>query len=156
VLLCAGPAFSQLSDGEGHAVNISGKQFSCYLPKYFEIQEEPPGVIHKASGTFVIVVKMPSQQRMTAQSGLSRSFFEDPRYEIVNFREEQAVRRQSHATTDKTYWMEYTLQGHSFERYTTLKIHGHDQYLIIGNYPVVLKDQVLEEVKKIMDSFVIH
>lgn len=161
-LLGVNTAFAQLSDGEGHMITLPGKQFSCFLPQHFEVQENPPGVIHKVSGTFVIVVKMPSQpqqqqQRMTAQGGLPRSFFEDPRYEITDFREESAVSRQSHSqSSDKTYWMEYSLQGHSFGRYTTLKVHGQDQYLIIGNYPVVFQDQVLEEVKKIMSSFVIH
>lgn len=153
-------AFGQLSQGEGESIMLADKKFSCYLPKYFEIQEKPPGVIHRASGTFVIAVKIPTEQarKISASSqGLSRSFFEDPRYEITSFREETSPQRhRQHGQAERKYWMAYDLQGHSFERLTVVRTKGSEQYLIIGNYPVKLKDQVAEEVKKIVESFVIH
>jgi hypothetical protein len=153
-LLISGIAFGQLSKGEGHSVTIAARKFSCYLPKFFEIQEQPPGVIHKASGAFVIGVKVPSDKRVPPHEGLQRSFFEDPRYEIVTLREEQD--HLKHGSKNRSYWMHYKIQGFDFERYTTLVAKGEDQYLIIGNYPVRLKDQVQEEVRKIMESFTIH
>lgn len=146
----------QLSKGEGSFVDIAGGKYACYLPKYFEVQKEPPGVIHKASGAFVIAVKVPSDKRVSAHEGLSRSFFEDPRYEIVTLKEETATRHNKSHGPRTSYWMHYQLQGFDFERYTTLVTHDGEQYLLIGNYPVVFKDQVQEEIRKIMGSFRIH
>lgn len=160
VVLCAsGTAFGQLSKGEGETVMLAGKQFSCYLPKYFEVQEEPPGVIHKASGTFIIAVKVPQEKKMTLQhgggGGLDRSFFEDPRYTILSLEKEESGQHRMAGHTE-TWRMRYNLQGYEFERYTTLVTHGQEQYVIIGNYSMILKDQVLEEVKKVMASFKIR
>lgn len=147
-------AFAQLSKGEGKSISISDKKFSCYLPKYFEIQEEPPGVIHKASGTFVIAVKVPPGKNLSAAEGLQRSFFEDSRYEIIALTEEKG--HKTHGPNTRTYFMRYRMKGVDFERYTTLVGHGHAQYLIIGNYAVKLKDQVVDEVRKVMESFSIR
>jgi hypothetical protein len=147
-------AFAQLSKGEGESVSLPGKRFSCYLPKFFEIQEQPPGVVHKASGTFIIAVKVPSDRKVSVQEGLPHSFFEDPRYEIVSLREEQQPK--GHSVDTRSYWMQYKIQGYDFERYTTLVRRGEEQFLIIGNYPVKLKDQVQKEVKQVMDSFTIR
>lgn len=147
-------AFGQLSKGEGKIIEIPGGKFSCYLPKYFEIQDRPTGVIHKASGSFVIAVKVPDDKKLSVQGGLQREFFEDPRYEIITLREETA--HKHHASDARSYWMKYKIQGFEFERCTTLVTHGEERYLVIGNYPVKLKDQVHEEVVKIMESFRIH
>lgn len=147
-------AFAQLSKGEGKPVTLHDTKFSCYLPKYFEIQDNPPGVIHKASGTFIIAVKVPGDKRTSLQEGLPRSFFEDARYEILSLAEENDQRFRG--THRRSWLMRYKIQGYEFERYTTLVVHGHEQYLIIGNYPMKLKDQVVEEVKRIMESFTIH
>ena len=147
-------AFAQLSKGQGESVNLPGKRFSCYLPKFFEIQEQPPGVVHKASGSFIIAVKVPSDKKVSVREGLPRSFFEDPRYEIVSLREEE---QQKHYGVDsRSYWMQYKIQGYDFERYTTLVGRGEEQFLIIGNYPVKLKEQVQQEVKQVMESFTIR
>ena len=146
-------AFGQLSKGEGQSVTIPGNQFSCYLPKYFEVQAEPPGVIHKASGTFIIAVKVPPGKKVSMQEGLQRSFFEDSRYEILSLTEEK--NHQTHGPNSRSYLMRYKLEGFEFERYTSLIGRGQDQYLIIGNYSMILKEQVLEEVKKVMTSFII-
>src|SRR5690606_14941206 len=153
IIWCAAfPAIGQLSKNQGHTVKISGHRFSCYLPQYFEIQEQPPGVIHKASGSFVIVVKVPDDRKVSTAHGLQRSFFEDPRYEILSLSEDKEVKRRD--AGHHTYRMLYNLQGFEFERLTTLVTKGDDQYLIIGNYSVKFKDQVQEEVKRIMESFV--
>ncbi len=155
VAMCvSGLAFSQLSKGEGHTIKLSDGKFSCYLPKYFEIQDQPTGVIHKASGTFVIAVKVPGDRKLSLQGGLERDFFEDPRYDIISLREEPSHKR--HVAGGRLYWMHYKLQGFDFERYTALVSHGEERYLIIGNYPVKLKDQVHEEVIKVMESFRLH
>lgn len=147
-------ASGQLSKGEGQTITIQNARFSCYLPRYFEIQEEPPGVIHKASGTFVIAVKVPPGKKVSMQEGLQRSFFEDSRYEVMSLSEEK--HHKTHGPNSRTYLMRYSLEGFEFERYTSLIGHGQDQYLIIGNYSMKLKNQVLEEVKKIMASFTIR
>jgi hypothetical protein len=52
--------------------------------------------------------------------------------------------------------MRYKIKGYEFERYTALVIHGDEQYLIIGNYSMKFKDQVVAEVKKVMESFTIR
>lgn len=151
-------AFAQLSKGEGESITIPGKKFTCYLPKYFEIQEQPPGIIHKASGTFIIAVKVPQEKKASLQEKLPRSFFEDPRYEILSLTEvkDQNDLQKRHGASRQSWLMRYNLQGYEFERYTTLVAHGEEQYLIIGNYSMKLKGQVLEEVKKVMASFTIR
>lgn len=155
VALCiSSVAFGQLSKGEGQSVSILGDKFSCYLPKYFEIQEEPPGVIHKASGTFIIAVKVPPGKALSVQDGLQRSFFEDSRYEIISLAEEKI--HQTQGQNSRSWLMRYKIKGYEFERYTTLVGHGQEQYLIIGNYSMKLKEQVVEEVKKVMASFTIR
>lgn len=155
VALCIScAAFGQLSKGEGQSVTLSGNRFSCYLPKYFEIQDEPPGVIHRASGTFIIAVKVPPGKKLVAQDGLSRDFFEDSRYEILSLTEEKGLRR--HGPNTRSYLMRYRMKGIEFERYTSLVGHGQEQYLIIGNYAMKLKNQVIDEVKKVMESFAIR
>jgi hypothetical protein len=147
-------AVAQLSKGEGKSVTLAGKKFSCYLPNYFEVQETPPGVIHKASGTFIIAVKVPSEKKVSAALGLQRSFFEDPRYEILSLTE---VGDEKHNQTHGWSWlMRYKIQGYEFERYTRLLVHGDEQYVVIGNYSLKLKNQVVDEVKKVMESFTIH
>lgn len=155
-------AFPQLSKGEGKTVTISDGKFSCYLPKYFEIQENPPGIMHTASGTFIIAVKVPEEKNMSLQrsgGGLDRSFFEDPGYKILSLEKQSAALQRHagpHAGPRETWLMRYELEGFEFERYTTLVTHGHEQYVIIGNYSMILKNQVVEEVRKAMESFKIH
>ena len=148
---CVG--FAQLSKGEGKSVTLKDSKFSCFLPKYFEIQEQPPGVMHKASGTFIIAVKVPGEKKISHE-GLHRSFFEDPRYEILSLTEENDAKPQG--THSQAWLMRYKIKGNEFERYTALVIHGDEQYLIIGNYSMKFKDQVVAEVKKVMESFTIR
>ena len=146
-------AFAQLSKGEGKSVTLKNNKFSCFLPQYFDVQEDPPGVMHKASGTFVIAVKVPSEKKI-AQEGLQRSFFEDARYEILSLTEENDARPQG--THSHSWLMRYKMKGFEFERYTTLVTNGEEQYLIIGNYSMKFKNQVVDEVKKVMESFTIR
>ena len=72
--------FGQLSKGEGSAVSIGEKRFECFLPKDFSVQHDPPGVMHKETGTFVVAIKIPANQKTLAVDGLPRSYFEDSRY----------------------------------------------------------------------------
>lgn len=150
LLICPCLCFAQLSKGEGAMMTVPGKTMRCYLPQHFKLQSEPPGVIHKESGTFVIAVKVPAEKRASVQHGLSRSFFEDPRYQIVSLTEEKAVAQ------GKFYTMLYTMNGYEFERKTMLVQFGVEQYLIIGNYSTKFKDQVEDEVNKVMANFVIR
>lgn len=133
-------------------IKIPKTSFECYLPKYFTVQEDPSGVIHSASGTFVIAVKVPPDKRMDMNEGIPRSFFENPAYEIVSLKEEDAPLRIKR-TNSRMYWMRYRIRGHEFERHTVLVNSTGGQYLLISNYTVKLRDQVLEEVEKILTSF---
>lgn len=148
-------AFTQLSKGDGDMVTLPGKNIRCYRPQFFKIQSEPPGVIHKESGTFVIVVKVPPEKRVSINDGLSRSFFEDPRYEILSLSEGKSASLGRHDPS-RLYTMRYTLDGFEFERHTLLINSGTEQYMIIGNYSTKFKPQVMEEVEKVMANFVIR
>jgi hypothetical protein len=155
ILTCPSIAFAQLSKGDGDMVTLPGKNIRCYRPQHFKIQSEPPGVIHKESGTFVILVKVPQEKRVSLIEGLPRSYFEDPRYEILSLDEgkESALHRHDGR---RLYTMRYMLNGFEFERHTILLNSGNEQYLIIGNISVKFRPQVMEEVEKVMANFVIR
>lgn len=155
ILVWPSIGFCQLSKGEGNMITLPGKTIRCYLPQHFKMQSEPPGVVHSESGTFVIVVKVPPQKRMAAQDGLPRSFFEDPRYQILSLNEETSSAPAARSR-GRLYTMLYTINGYEFERKTLLMTVGQEQYLIIGNYSTKFKPQVLEEVEKVMANFTIH
>jgi hypothetical protein len=132
-------------------VRIPHTSFEFFLPKHFTVQENPPGVVHAASGTFVIIVKVPDTKRMNVQKEIPRSFFENPGYTLLSLKEEDAWLKMKRSQC-RMYCMKYAVQGHEFERYTAVIDTGEGQFLVIGNYATKLKNQVHEEVEKIMAS----
>jgi hypothetical protein len=150
-----GVGYAQLSKGEGMMATIPGKTFKCYVPKYFVVQAQPPGIMHKESGTFVIALKVPAEKRSSVKEGLSREFFEDPRYKILSLHEEDSsIYRLSEK--GKLYTLRYTIRDFEFERKTLLVNIGSEQYLIMANYSVKFRKFVRDEVDKVMANFIIR
>ncbi len=146
---------AQLSKGEGAMATVPGKNLRCYLPKHFVIQNEPPGVMHKESGSFVIAIKVPAEKRASTKEGLSREFFEDKRYKLTSFHEKDSSVHKFN-TKGKLYTIRYIIQDFEFERKTLLVTVANEQYLIIGNYPVKYAGYVKEEIEKVMANFIIR
>lgn len=155
LLACPSIGLAQLSKGEGEMATIPGKTIRCYRPDHFVIQAEPPGVIHKETGTFIVAVKVPPEKRVSIEESLPQRFFEDSRYTITSFQENK-LSSFHHQHQGKIYTMLYTIQNFEFERHTMIVNVGRDQYMIIGNYYAKFKPQVVEEVKKVMANFIIR
>ncbi|MEO1050958.1 MAG: hypothetical protein AAFX87_10030 [Bacteroidota bacterium] len=152
LLLYSNYAVAQLSKGVGETKSVPNTSCQIYVPQHFEIKTgEAPGVIHKASGTFIVFVKVPDNQPYNIDTGLSKSFFEeDSRMQVEYYQEEDSnelVKREG-----RLYRTKYKLQGHDFERLTMLIEHDRERYLLIGNYAAVFKNQVEEEVLQVISS----
>ena len=145
-------SFAQLSEGEGSVASVPNTNIQLYLPNHFVVKEgESPGAMHHASGTFIVVVKVPENQSFTLESGLPESFFsKDSRMNVSLVEEKDS--NEILGREGRLYFTKYQLIGYEFERLTLLMKHEDDHYLVIGNYAVKLKDQVEEEVIKVMQS----
>lgn len=146
--------YAQLSKGEGEVVKVGNGKYQMYLPQYFRIQEQPPGVIHRASGTFICIVEVPKEQqaKLSGQKSETQDMLVDDRMAKVVFQESKAVAQLADAKEGDTYLMTYELQGFTFERINTFREYNGKKYLILANYHTKIKSKVYEEVIQIIKS----
>ena len=132
---------------------IPSSPWKMYVPKHFRIQEDPPGVVHLASGTMVLILEVPENRKVSSSGRMPEDFMVDPRMEKVkrwedDFTAQGSVFRQR----SKLQCMSYTIDNYEMERLSLLMERNGKQYLVMGNYFVTYKSQVLKEVKKIMSE----
>lgn len=153
VFACFSKIQAQLSLGKGETITVGSGKYKMYLPQYFRVQEQPPGVIHNASGTFICIVEVPEGQLETLSDQKSevKKVLVDDRMTNVVFQDTQAL-SQLPDDADNTYLMTYDLQGFTFERINTFREHEGKKYLILANYHTRIKSKVYEEVIQIIKS----
>ena len=146
-------AFGQLSEGQGQLKAIPSSPWKMYVPKHFRIQEDPPGVVHLASGTMVVVLEIPEDKKVGPGRSMPESFMVDSRMEKVKRWEDNFTMRGSAVSQKgRLQCMSYTIDNYEMERLSLLMERKGKQYLVMGNYFVTYKSQVLKEVKKIMSE----
>jgi len=129
------------------------------LPRHFKVMDNGAGVMHNATGTIVTIVKVPSDKKSVVASRSSQSMRDilvDPRMTDVQFRAMDQARstaaRGKAASDEQIYEMSYKLQDIDFERINIIIPYKRDQYLVVANYTIRYKDQVKEEVDRIIKS----
>lgn len=152
-VLCHQNIQAQLSHGEGEVKKIPETEFSCYVPKYFEIQTKPPGIIHKTSGTFIVIIAMPDDKKVDLEKSLTKEYFRDQHYTLTSFSEEGKFKSKEFKYKHKLYRMKYTIDSYEFERVVAIAQVGSRQYMIVGNFASLVREQVEEEVMKTIKSF---
>ena len=132
---------------------IPSSSWKMYVPKHFRIQEDPPGVVHLASGTMVVVLEVPEDKKVGPGRSMPESFMVDSRMEKVKrWEDDFTIRSSAVSQRGRLQCMSYTIDNYEMERLSMLMERNGKQYLVMGNYFVTYKDQVLEEVKKIMSK----
>ena len=152
-------ALAQLSDGKGAMTFLPKLNCSVYLPQHFKVMENGSGVIHNTTGTMVYIGKIPGEQKTTATARSSQSIRDmlvDERMTDVKFntveRARSASSRQKGAGNEQVYQMSFKLQQVDFERINVIIPYKSDQYLVTANYFTRYKDNVKQEVNKIIES----
>ena len=149
-LIIAAQSFGQLSEGQGEKQIIANGMISIYVPKYFKLNDDPPGLIHNTSKTMVFIIKVPRDKHEQINAGKGNQLLVDPSMQKLKMEPRKGM-ALGRVKKDVEY-MQFEISGVQFERINSYVKHKGEIYLLMANYAVKLKSQVYEEVKEIYGS----
>lgn len=141
---------STLFDGE-ERVWLENNEVSIVPPNQFERSYKFYGFLHRNTATTISIVKIPDYARSLYEKGLTQEHFDKYRLTLLS---KEKVELDSLKGT--LYKFDFIASNTEMRRLTLLTGDYNNSYLIIGNFPAMVIEDMEEVIKECLLSTIIY
>ncbi len=141
---------STLYNGE-ERVWLENNELSIIPPDQFERSYKFHGFLHRNTATTISIVKIPDYAKSLYESGLTQEHFDKYGLSLIS-----SEKIELDSLKGTLYKFDFVASNTEMRRLTLLTGDYNDSYLIMGNFPAIVIEDIEEVIKKCLLSTIIY